>query len=122
MVKLLDYYKLYDKEGTKSPPSVTEATSVYITENDIIQKWMSTELVESEEVTPLDDLMENLKSWCEAVGYDFKKITKPDVKKTLIKEQEKTIHGPPIFGKVLSDGMPNGTQKKPKFNFKSIED
>ena len=60
MIKLLDYYKLYDKEGTKAPPSVTEATKIYITENDVIQKWMANALEECETPTPIDDLMDNL--------------------------------------------------------------
>ena len=45
-----------------------------------------------------------------------------EVKKVLIKEQEKTQYGPPIFGKVLADKAPNGTSRAPKFNYKSIED
>ena len=71
--------------------------------------------------TALDDLMDNLKSWCDDEGYDYKKIQKQEVKKVLIKEQEKTQYGPPQFGK-KSDCMPNGTSRNPKFNFKSIED
>ena len=122
MIKLLDYYKLYDVEGTKAPASVTEATKVYITENDVIQKWISNALEENDNPTPLDDLMDNLKSWCEDEGYDYKKIQKQEVKKVLIKEQEKTCYGPPIFGKVLADKAPNGTSRAPKFNYKSIED
>ena len=125
IIKLLSYYTIYDKEGTKAPPSVTEATKCYMIDNDIIQKWMtsSLEITEiGEDPTPLDDLEENLKSWCEDEGYDFKQIKKPDLKKTLIKENEKTKHGYPSFGKKLSDGMPNGTLRNPKFNFKPIED
>jgi len=122
MIKLLDYYKLYNKEGTKAPSSVTEATKVYITENDVIQKWISNALEENDDPTPLDDLMDNLKSWCEDEGYDYKKIQKQEVKKVLIKEQEKTCYGPPVFGKVLADNAPNGTSRAPKFNYKSIED
>ena len=91
-------------------------------ENDVIQKWISNALEESDEVTPIDDLMENLKVWCEDEGYDFKKVQKQELKKALIKEHEKTKYGPPVFGKKLSDGMPNGTKTKPKFNFKSIDD
>ena len=79
MIKLLDYYKMYDMEGTKAPASVTEATKVYITENDTIQKWIVEDLVESDDVTPLDDLMDCLKSWCEDQGFDFKKIYKFEV-------------------------------------------
>ena len=124
MIKLLDYYKLYDEEGTKSPSSVTEATKVYITESDVIQKWIADDLVESNDVTSLDDLMDHLKSWCEDVGYDFRKIgkSKAEVKQTLIKEQEKTEYGPPVFGKVPSDNAPNGTNRTPKFNFVTVED
>ena len=122
MIKLLDYYIKYDKEGTKAPPSVTEATKVYITENDVIQKWIRNALEEDDNPTSLDDLMDNLKSWCEDEGYDYKKIQKQEVKKVLIKEHEKTQYGPPIFGKVLADNAPNGTSRNPKFNFRCIED
>ena len=123
MIKLLDYYKLYDIEGTKAPASVTEATKVYITENDVIQKWMANALEEDDNPHLLDDLMDNLKSWCDDEGYDYKKIQKPELKKVLIKEHEKTSYGPPVFGKVLaSDNAPNGTSETPKFNFRCIED
>ena len=122
MIKLLDYYKIYDKEGTRAPSSVTEATKIYITENDVMQKWISNALEESDNPTPFDDLLDNLKSWCEDEGYDFRKIQKQEVKKVLIKEHEKTTYGSPIFGKVLADNAPNGTSRNPKFNFKNIED
>jgi len=122
MIKLLDYYKLYDKEGTNAPSSVTEATKVYITENDTIQKWIAEDLVESDSVSPFDDLMENLKVWCDGDGIDFKKISKLEVKKSLIKAQEKTKAGPVVFGKNKGDNAPNGTRPQPKFNFISQED
>jgi len=122
MIKLLDYYTLYDKEGTKSPESVTAATSVYITESDTIQKWISEDLSESDNVTSLDDLMDNLKTWCDDVGYDYKKIVKKDVFNALSKAQEKTEVGPPVFGKLLKDKAPNGTKRCPKFNFCQVDD
>ena len=122
MIKLLDYYKLYDKEGTKSPASVTAATSVYITENDTIQKWIAEDLVDSDNVTPLDDLMDNLKSWCDDTGYDYKKIVKKDVFNALCKSQEKTKYGQPVFGKNKKEEAPNGTTRCPKFNFRQVDD
>ena len=122
MIKLLDYYKMYDMEGTKAPASVTEATKVYITENDTIQKWIVEDLVESDDVTPLDDLMDCLKSWCEDQGFDFKKINKLEVKNALIKAQEKTSAGPAIFGKNIKENAPNGSSRCPKFNFITVED
>ena len=122
MIKLLDYYKVYDEEGTKAPSSVTEATKVYITENDTIQKWITEDLVESDDVTPLDDLMDCLKSWCEDQGFDFKKINKLEVKNSLIKAQEKTSAGPAIFGKNIKENAPNGSSRCPKFNFITVED
>ena len=51
------------------------------------------------------------KSWCDDEGYDYKKIQKQEVKKVLIKEQEKTSHGPPVFGKKLSDGLITATKE-----------
>jgi P4 family phage/plasmid primase-like protien len=122
MIKLLDYYKLYDKEGTKSPESVTAATSVYITENDTIQKWIAEDLSDSDNVTPLDDLMDCLKDWCDDVGYDYKKIVKKDVFSALSKAQEKTEYGPPVFGRLKSDKAPNGTTRCPKFNFRQVDE
>ena len=122
MIKLLDYYKLYDEEGTKSPSSVTEATKVYITESDVIQKWIADDLVESSEVTSLDDLMDCFKTWCDATGYDFRKINKRDVKKIFMKEQEKTKAGPAIIGKTIKENAPNGYTKCPKFNFRQVDD
>uniref|UniRef100_A0A6C0C4U0 SF3 helicase domain-containing protein n=1 Tax=viral metagenome TaxID=1070528 RepID=A0A6C0C4U0_9ZZZZ len=122
MIKLLDYYTLYDKEGTKSPESVTAATSVYITESDTVQKWISEDLSESDNVTSLDDLMDNLKTWCDDVGYDYKKIVKKDVFSALSKAQEKTEYGPPVFGRLKSDKAPNGTTRCPKFNFRQVDD
>ena len=50
LLKLLSYYRLYDKEGTKAPNSVSQATNVYVIDNDIIQKWFCEDLVECDEV------------------------------------------------------------------------
>ena len=43
------------------------------------------------------------------------------LKEALIKQQEKTEYGC-VFGMKISDGLPNGTKKKPKFNFKPMDD
>ena len=94
----------------------------YITENDTIQKWIVEDLVESDDVTPLDDLMDCLKSWSEDQGFDFKKINKLEVKNALIKAQEKTSAGPAIFGKNIKENAPNGSSRCPKFNFITVED
>jgi len=122
MIKLLNYYNIYDKEGTNAPASVTTATSVYITENDIIQKWIMEDLSESDEVIKFNDLHDYFKVWCENEGIDQKKISKADLKKTLMIAQEKTKAGPPIFGKTEKEGAPNGIKSNPKFNFCQIED
>ena len=66
--------------------------------------------------------MDNLKSWCDDTGYDYKKIVKKDVFNALCKSQEKTKYGQPVFGKNKKEEAPNGTTRCPKFNFRQVDD
>ena len=66
--------------------------------------------------------MVNIKTWCDVLGYDYKKIVKKDVFSALSKAQEKTVYGPPIFGKNKKENAPNGTTRCPKFNFCQVDD
>lgn len=121
LVKLLGYYRLYDTEGTKAPESVTKATEVYLTENDIIRKWIEKDLVECEEVKLFNNIYDSFIIWCENEGINHKKYPKGDIKKELEKMQEKTEYGL-SYGKRVKDGQPNGTPNAPKFNYCSVED
>ena len=46
---------------------------------------------------------------------------KKEIKAELMKMQDKTNYGL-VLGKKKSDGAPNGTKLKPKFNFKVIDE
>ena len=83
---------------------------------------MSEDLTECEFTTPFDELHDIFQTWCENEGANFKKVEKCDVKKTLIKEQEKTKAGPVVFGKNQKENAPNGTTRLPKFNFRQVDD
>ena len=122
MIKLFQKYVEYDKEGTCPPEEVKEETKQYKTSNDIISNWMDDRIIECEEFTTFDDLYDDWESYCDDEGIHTKqRPDKKDIKATLIKLQDKTIYGF-VVGKKKSDGAPNGTKQKPKFNFKVIED
>ena len=120
-IKLVDYYSLYDKEGTKAPESVTKATQIYLIDNDIIQKWFCEDLIESSEVVPFNNLYDSFIIWCENEGINHKKYSKGDIKKELEKTQMKTKYSC-VYGEKTKDEAPNGTKSYPKFNFCPIED
>jgi len=121
LIKLLGYYKLYDKEGTKAPKSVTSKTESYITDNDIIQKWFKNDLVEYDEPQQFNNLYDAFIMWCEGEGVNHKKYPKTDIKSEFEKIQLNTKHGL-SYGNRIGDGMPNGTKSNPKFNFCPKED
>jgi hypothetical protein len=121
--KLIIYYDIVCEKNIQKCKNIFRSYNRNC--NSIIQKWIKYALEESYEVTPIDDLMDNMKAWCDDEGYNFYKIQKQEVKESLIKEQTALscdLYGPLQFGKKLSDGSPNGTWRHPKFNFKSIED
>ena len=121
LIKLLSYYRLYDEEGTKAPDSVSQATNVYVIENDIIQKWFCEDLVECDEVISLNNLYDSFIIWCENEGINHKKYPKSDIKKELEKTQLRTKYGC-VYGEKIKDVAPNGTKSYPKFNYCPIED
>ena len=127
MIQLLDKYRDYNKlpedgGGTQPPPEVKEATAVYRSANDIIANWMEDSVEESNEVTPFDELFSAWERWCDDEGYTSKqRPEKKEVKEALIKQQDKTEWGC-VLGVKISDNCPNGTKKKPKFNFKPMDD
>jgi len=122
MLKLLQKYMIYDKEGTCPPNQVKEETKQYQASNDIFMNWFEDCLVETDEFCAFDELYEDWDSYCDEIGIPAKqKPEKKEIKSSLIKLQEKTEYGL-VLGKKVSDGAPNGTSRFPKFNFKTIED
>jgi P4 family phage/plasmid primase-like protien len=122
VVKLLDKYRIYNKEGTKPPKEVKDKTKSYKTCNDVIANWVDADLVECEGFNTFDELYDAWERWCDDEGYHQKqRPEKKDVKEALIKQQEKNEYGC-VFGVKVSDGCANGTKRSPKFNFKPIDD
>jgi P4 family phage/plasmid primase-like protien len=121
LFKLLEYYTKFIEEGTKAPPSVTEATQIYFIENDLIKKWIKEDLTECEDTKSFNTLYQTFAAWCENEGINSKKVEKRDIKKSLEEEQIKSTYGLE-YGKKASDKAPNGCPKFPQFNFCSKDD
>ena len=122
IIKLLQKYVAYDKEGTCPPQEVKDETKQYKTSNDLIANWVDDRIIECEEFTTFDDLYDDWESYCDDEGIQPKqRPEKKEIKGELMKMQDKTDYGL-VLGKKKSDGAPNGTKQKPKFNFKVIDD
>ena len=122
VLKLLEKYNIYDKEGTCPPKEVKEETKLYQSSNDLIANWVDDCLEESDEFCSFDELYGDWDTYCDEVGVPSKqRPEKKEIKLALIKLQEKTEYGC-VLGKKMSDGAPNGTSRFPRFNFKCIED
>ena len=121
LFKLLGYYSKFKQEGTKAPKSVTEATDVYLTENDLVQKWIKEDIQECENVKSFNTLYQTFTAWCDNEGSNHKKIKKGDVKQALADLQRDSKYGLQ-YGNKVSDDAPNGTKSWPMFNFCSNED
>lgn len=122
ILKLLEKYNIYDKEGTCPPKEVKEETKLYQSSNDLIANWVDDCLEESDEFNSFDELYSVWDDYCDEVGVPSKqRPEKKEIKSSLLKLQEKTEYGL-VLGKKVSDAAPNGTKLKPRFNFKCIED
>ena len=122
VVKLLEKYRKYNVEGTCPPKEVKDKTKAYRTSNDIIANWIDDDVVECDEFCSFDELYDAWERWCDEEGYHSKqRPEKKEVKESLLKHQEKTEYGL-VLGKNNSDKCPNGTKRKPKFNFKPMDD
>jgi P4 family phage/plasmid primase-like protien len=122
VVKLLDKYRKYNKEGTKPPKEVKDKTKAYRTSNDVIANWIDADLDECEGFNTFDELHDAWERWCDEEGYPPKqRPEKKEVKEALIQQQEKNEYGC-VFGLKKADGCANGTKKHPKFNFKPSDD
>jgi len=122
IIKLLQKYIDYDKEGTCPPEEVKDETKQYKTSNDIIANWVDDRIVECEEFSKFDELYDDWECYCDDEGIHQKqRPEKKEIKAELMKMQDKTNYGL-VIGKKMSDGAPNGTKQKPKFNFKVIDE
>ena len=118
MIMLLKKYEEYDKTGTLPPKEVKEETKCYQNSNDIISNWADDCLSECDDFTPFDLLYDSWEDYCDDEGISSKqRPDKKEVKAELLKLQEKTEYGLNI-GKSVSENCPNGTKRKPLFNFK----
>ena len=122
IVKLFQKYIDYDKEGTCPPEEVKEETKQYKTSNDLIANWIDDRVIESDEFSTFDDLYDDWENYCDEEGVHQKqRPEKKEIKAELMKMQMNPKWGL-VLGKKKSDGKPNGTKQKPKFNFKVIDD
>lgn len=122
IVKLFQKYIDYDKEGTCPPEEVKEETKQYKTSNDLIANWIDDRVIESDEFSTFDDLYDDWENYCDDEGVHQKqRPEKKEIKAELMKMQMNSKWGL-VLGKKKSDGKPNGTKQKPKFNFKVIDD
>ena len=122
IIKLLLKYIDYDKEGTCPPEEVKDETKQYKTSNDIIANWVDDCIVECEEFSTFDELYDDWENYCDNEGiHQRQRPEKKEIKTELMKMQDKTNYGL-VIGKNKSDNAPNGTKRKPKFNFKVIDD
>ena len=122
MMKLLEKYTVYDKEGTQPPTQVKEETKLYKTSSDIFANWFDDYIEETDEFSSFEELYDGWEEHCDDVGIDKRnRLSKTDLKKELLKEQERTEYGL-VLGKKVVDGAANGTERKPRFNFKIMDD
>ena len=124
LFKLLEYYPKFVKfisDNNKQTESVTKATKVYLTENDLLQKWIMDDIVMCDQTYSLNSLHQTFITWCENEGSNYKKVEKKEIKKALEELQRKSHLGL-SYGNKASDNLPNGTSRYPKFNFCSKEE
>ncbi len=119
LFKLLDYYPKFVKfisDNSKPPESVTKATKVYLTENDLLQKWIMDDITICSQTYSLNTLHNTFMAWCDNEGSNHKKVEKKDIKKAFEELQRKSHYGL-VYGNKKSDNAPNGTKPYPMFNF-----
>ena len=122
MIMLLKKYEEYDKTGTLPPKEVKEETKCYQNSNDIISNWVDDCLSECDDFTPFELLYDAWEDYCDDEGITSRqRPDKKEVKVEILKLQEKTEYGLNI-GKSMSEKCPNGTKRKPLFNFKINDD
>ena len=122
IIKLLEKYLLYNKEGTCPPEEVKEETKLYKTSNDLIANWIDDCIVECDEFTTFDELYDDWESYCDEVGIHQKqRQDKKEIKAALMNLQDKTEYGL-VLGKTKAEGAPNGTNRAPRFNFRTIDE
>ena len=99
-----------------------EETKLYQSSNDLIANWIDDCIIECPEFTEFNELYDEWESYCDEVGVTSKQRPEmKEIKEALLKLQDKTDYGL-VIGKTMAEGAPNGTNRKPKFNFKAIEE
>ena len=92
-----------------------------VTEHRSIVDWVDDRIVVCEEFLTFDELYDDWEGYCDDEGIHQKqRPEKKEIKSILMKMQDKTDYGLTL-GKNNSVGAPNGTKRRPKFNFKVIE-
>ena len=121
MIKLLEKYTVYCKEGTNPPKEVKNSTMQYRSSNDLIANWIDDCVVEDDGLYDFDELHSAWERWCDEEGIHPKqRPDKKEIKNYLVKIQEKSTYGY-VVGKTLSEGCLI-TKRKPIFNLKPIDD
>jgi len=93
-----------------------------VTEHLSIVEWINDRIVVCEEFSTIDELYDDWESYCDDEGIHPKqRPEKKEIKAILMQMQDKTDYGIQL-GKKYSDGAPNGTKFRPKFNFKVIDE
>ena len=106
------------KEEIKQLKKIT----MHATGPGLFALWFKENIEETDELTPLDELHEDWDSYCDEIGIPSKqRLEKKDFKSELCKQQEKTEYGITLGPNAKKPGI-NGTNRKPKFNFKIIEE
>jgi P4 family phage/plasmid primase-like protien len=124
---LLEEWMEYDVNGIDVPPQVNSKTKSYRDANNDVARWIgdccqTVDNVDKKGIyrapTSIGDLVDDFEDWAKENGC---KLKKSKIKEELLKWQEKSIYGLSL-GKLMSDGCPNGTRKKPLLNLVILED
>ena len=86
-----------------------------------IANWINDNIVECDEFYSFDELYDAWERWCDEESIHHKqRPEKREIKMVLLKLQDKTEYGLQL-GKKRADKCPNGTKKRPIFNFKPMD-
>jgi len=123
MMKLLQEWREYDKEGIVIPKEVKNKTKSFRNENDVVGMWIDQCCDISENIrvndlekyapTEFDILYLEFSEWAETKEY--KKPSRPKVIEAFNKWQAKSRFGLSL-GKKKSDKCVNGTEQEPLYN------
>ena len=124
---LLEEWMEYDIKGIQIPDEVNSKTKSYRNANNDVARWIEDFCEIGENVlkngvprapTSIGTLVDDFEDWAKENGC---KVKKNKVKEEFLKWQKESSFGLSI-GKLMKDGCPNGTKKKPLINLLIIED